>query len=299
MSCQPRHQPLTSTPSRFTKSIGMRQDNKTAHTTSSDAASAGTQHAEKHKAAAEVRSKRGVAGLVVFGFILVLALVGVVVALVLNNQMTIHSFSAQPDQEEVEKDDSHPTISYPSTQIINLVNLMGQTQDQALQSIGHGADVQDQQTLSSLGFSNEVVVLLSDEQGDSLSGTPTVTLGFDGDGKVAAASYEAPTSMVGYGDVAFAPAVEQFHIVEFMLRSVGLTTVANGSVSLPDRSEYSTYESDQNTLAEEKYPFTGQATVNGQAYSWEVTLDYDYSQANKESDLAKTIKRVSVAIMKA
>ena len=45
--------------------------------------------------------------------------------------------------------------------------------------------------------------------------------------------------------------------------------------------------------------FSGNTSENEQAYSWEVTLDYDYSEANEQSNLAYTVKRVSVAIMKA
>ena len=53
------------------------------------------------------------------------------------------------------------------------------------------------------------------------------------------------------------------------------------------------------TLLREHYSFSGNTSENEQAYSWEVTLDYDYSEANEQSNLAYTVKRVSVAIMKA
>ena len=78
-----------------------------------------------------------------------------------------------------------------------------------------------------------------------------------------------------------------------------MTEVEIGGVKLPDSSEYSTYESDRKTLSREHYSFTGKTSHDSQNYSWEVTLDYDYSVANKESNLAYTIKRISVAIMKA
>lgn len=141
--------------------------------------------------------------------------------------------------------------------------------------------------------------MLADEKGDTYSGTPTVTLGLDAEGNVSAASYEAPCSLLGYGDVAFAPAVTQFHIVEFILEKIGLTNTEIGSIELPDSSEYSIYESDRKTLLREHYSFSGNTSENEQAYSWEVTLDYDYSEANEQSNLAYTVKRVSVAIMKA
>ena len=245
------------------------------------------------------RNKKGLTWLIVCIVVFVLVAVGLAVALVINAQSSLHMVAAQQDIEEQNSKASEPLLTSPTTQVIDLVSLMGMSKDDAIQAIGHGATVQDLQTLSSLGFSNEITVLLADEKGDLYSGTPTVTLGLDSEGNVAAASYEAPCALLGYGDVAFAPAVKQFHIVEFILDKVGLSSVQIGSVELPDSSAYSTYESDQKTLAREHYSFTGNTTQDDQAYSWEVTLDYDYSEANKESDLAYTVKRVSVAIMKA
>lgn len=245
------------------------------------------------------KSKKGIKGLVIFAVIMALFALALIVGLVLNSQSSLYSFAAQGDPQDQNTESNEPLISSPTTQVIDLVSLMGLSQDKAFEQIGHGATVQDQETLSSLGFSNEVVVVLEDEKGDRYSGTPTVTLGLDSDGKVAAASYEAPTSLLGYGDVAFAPAVKQFHIVEFILGKVGLTEIEIGGVKLPDSSEYSSYESDRKTLSREHYSFTGKTNQDDQDYSWEVTLDYDYSVANEESNLAYTIKRISVAIMKA
>lgn len=244
------------------------------------------------------KSNRGFLILIMSVVIMMVAALGVVFALVLNSQSALFSFAGQETSLEESSDSSKPLLSSPTTQIIDLVSLMGLSEDDALSAIGHGATVQDQETLSSLGFSNEITVVLEAEHGDRLSGTPTVLLGFDQNGKVAAAAYEAPLSLLGYGDVAFAPAVKQFHIVEFMLAKVGVTDVEVGSVKLPDPSEYSTYNSDRKTLAREYYSFTGDTTEDSQNYSWEVTLDYDYTQANKKADLAYTVKRVSVAIMK-
>lgn len=245
------------------------------------------------------RNKKGLMWLLVSVVVFALIAIGLVAALVINSQSELHLVSAQEDSEDQNSKANEPLITSPTTQVINLVSLMGMSEDDAIQAIGHGATVQDQETLSSLGFSNEIVVLLADEKGDTYSGTPTVTLGLDAEGNVAAASYEAPCSLLGYGDVAFAPAVTQFHIVEFILEKIGLTNTEIGSIKLPDSSEYSTYESDRKTLLREHYSFSGNTSENEQAYSWEVTLDYDYSEANEQSNLAYTVKRVSVAIMKA
>lgn len=254
---------------------------------------------KQQEVTAQPKARKGLTGLVVLAICLGVVVVILGAALVINSQSTLYSFAAQEDTEQEESTSQTPTVTNPTTQITNLVSLIGKSQSDAINTIGHGADVQDQESLSSLGFSKEVVVVLTDEKGDRYSGTPTVTLGLDANGNVAAASYEASTLLLGYGDLAFAPAVKDFYIVEFMLRSVGLTNVENGIVTLPDSSEYSTYESDQKTLSRENYSFIGQTVVGDQTYSWEVTLDYDYSEANKASDLADTIKRVSVAIMKA
>lgn len=246
------------------------------------------------------KAQKGLTGLVVLAVCMVIVALVLAGVYVLNAQASLHSFSAQDDAQALEEaSNNEPRVTNASTQVIHLVSLMGMTQDEALRAIGHGADVQEQRSLSSLGFSNEVVVALTDEKGDALSGTPTVTLGFDGDGRVAAASYEAATSLLGYGSLAFAPAVTEFHIVEHMLGEVGLSGIEEGSVALPDSSEYSTYESDGKTLAQQVYSFNGSSQSGDQAFSWQVTLNYDYSQANKTSDLANTVKKVVVAIMKA
>lgn len=245
------------------------------------------------------RTRKGFNYLIILMVVMALAAVGLGVALVITSQSSLTSFAAQENEDETTNASIEPLISSPTTQVTDLVSLMGLDQSDAIETIGHGATVQDQETLSSLGFSNEIVVVLADEHGDRYSGTPTVTLGLDSEGRVAAASYEAPTSLLGYGDVAFAPAVKQFHIVEFVLNKVGLTGVEIGSVTLPDSSEYSTYNSDRKTLAREHYSFTGQTTQADQLYSWEVTLDYDYAEANRQSDLSYTVKRISVALMKA
>lgn len=189
-------------------------------------------------------------------------------------------------------------VTNATTQIINLVGLMGLSAEDAVQKIGHGAAVQDEAPMSSVGFTSEETVVLTDEKGDALSGTPTVTLGFDGNGTVAAASYSAPTSLLGYGNLSFSDAVEEFHIVENLLGKVGLSGVEEGSVTLPDRKEYSSYGPDRKTLTSETYTFSGSAQSGDLPYSWTVTLTYDYDEANSTGNLANTVKKVAVSIMR-
>ena len=51
-----------------------------------------------------------------------------------------------------------------------------------------------------------VTVALTAEPADSRSGTPTVYLGLDADGKVIQAGYSAATASLGYGSLSFADA---------------------------------------------------------------------------------------------
>lgn len=245
------------------------------------------------------QGKRGLKWLIALVAVMVVLAVCLMVAFAFNSSREIHSFAAQDDTEAIEASkSSKPQVTNASTQVTNLIGLMGLSSDAAIAKIGHGAAVQDEAPMTSVGFSKEITVLLADEKGDSLSGTPTVTLGLDSDGNVVAASYSAPTSLLGYGNIAFADAVQKFHIVENILAKAGLTTVAKGSVELPDKSAYSSYGPDRKTLTSETYTFSGSAEMTGTAYSWTATLDYDYTEANKKGDLAYTVKKIAVSVMR-
>ena len=241
------------------------------------------------------KAKKGVTWLIVLAVVMALAAVALAVAFAFNSASELHGFAAQDDKEA--KSDK-PKVTNASTQVINLVGLMGLSETDAVQKIGHGAAVQDEAPMSSVGFTDEETVVLTDEKGDALSGTPTVTLGFDSNGAVAAASYSAPTSLLGYGSLSFTDAVQKFHIVENLLGKVGLTGVEEGSVTLPERKEFSSYGPDKKTLTSETYTFNGTAQADGVQYSWTATLDYDYAEANKTGDLANTVKKIAVSIMR-
>lgn len=244
-------------------------------------------------------ARKGLHALVALAVVLGIAILALIVGLVVNAQGQLTSVAAQDDSELLDdSQSSEPKLTNATTQVINLVSLMGLSQSDAVTKIGHGAWVQDKGSLSTLGFSHEVVVVLSDEKGDSLSGTPTVTLGLDSSGQVAAASYEASTALLGYGELSFVDAVSKFHIVEHVVSAVGLNGIDEGSVALPDRKDYSFYGSDRVTLDEERYTFKGTELAAGQSYSWNATLDYDYTEANEASDLSKTVKKITVSIMK-
>ncbi len=245
------------------------------------------------------KGRKGLKWLIFLVAVMVVLAVCLMVAFAFNSSREMHSFAAQDDTEAIEASkSSKPQVTNASTQVTNLISLMGLSSDAAVAKIGHGAAVQDEEPMTSVGFSKEVKVVLTDEKGDSLSGTPTVTLGLDADGNVVAASYSAPTSLLGYGNIAFADAVQKFHIVENILGKAGLATLAKGSVELPAKEEYSSYGPDRKTLTSETYTFNGSAEMAGTAYSWIATLDYDYTEANKKGDLAYTVKKIAVSVMR-
>lgn len=243
------------------------------------------------------RNRKGFGWLIAVAVVLVLAAIGLAIAFALNSLSGMTVVAAQNDEAQSEVEESNePKVTNPTTQVINLVSLMGLDSDKAVSSIGHGAAVQEGSSLGDLGFSkNELTVLLTNEKGDNLSGTPTVVLGLEDD-KVTAASYSASTTQLGYGELAFSDAVEKYHIIENTLAKCGLS-IEQGSVALPKRSKYSTYGPDNKTLEYEEYTFEGTGSVSKKNYAWEATLTYDYTMANEQSNLAYTSKRLTVSIM--
>ena len=98
------------------------------------------------------KSKKGIRGLLIFVICMALIAAGLIVALVLNSQSALHSFAAQENPNDHNTESNEPLISSPTTQVIDLVSLLGLSRDEAIERIGHGATVQDQETLSSFRF---------------------------------------------------------------------------------------------------------------------------------------------------
>ncbi len=252
------------------------------------------------KLAETSKASKGIGWLVALLVVLAACFVALICALTFISGNQMGSVAAQDDTKTIEASkSSKPQVTNASTQVINLVSLMGLNSNDAVTKIGHGASIQEEAPMSSIGFSKEETVALTNETGDALSGTPTVTLGFDDNGGVQAASYTAATSLLGYGSIAFADSVQKYHIVENTLAKAGLTTVAEGSVELPAKTAYSTYGPDRKTLTSEAYTFQGSAEMDGVAYNWNATLDYDYTEANKQGNLAYTVKKITVSVMRA
>ncbi|MBO4365935.1 MAG: hypothetical protein J5804_06570, partial [Eggerthellaceae bacterium] len=154
-------------------------------------------------------------------------------------------------------DDSSRTVQ--KTQIPNLTGLFGLTQDEAIEAVGHGATVSatSEENEEGSDIKQRVSLELSEEPGDSKSGTPTVYLGLNEDGEVIMAGYSAATASLGYGTLSLQDIVANEHIIEHALVDAGLV-VDDGTVALPeDSSEYQTYDSDGTTLVKESASFDG------------------------------------------
>ncbi|MDR0513837.1 MAG: hypothetical protein LBG81_01570 [Coriobacteriaceae bacterium] len=204
------------------------------------------------------------------------------------------------DIDELKGDDTkdNATTTVKKTEVPGLLSLLGKTQEEAINLVGHGATV-----VSSIPVNEEgnpvkmnVKLSLTDEPGDARSGTPTVYLGLGWNGMVITAGYSVATSSLGYGALSFVDAIEKEHIIELTLAEAGLA-VAQGSATVPtDKSLYSTYASDKTTLVEEACSFSGTVEQGGAPYEWSSVLRYDYMAANASGNLADTIRQVYVYI---
>ena len=198
--------------------------------------------------------------------------------------------------ESSSKDASSTTAK--KTEVPNLANLLGKTQDESVAALQHGATVLSSKDQNEEGnpVKKNVTIALTAEPADSRSGTPTVYLGLGEDGKVVQAGYSAATASLGYGSLSFSDAVSNEHIVEKTLREAGVS-VPDGAAQLPaDKTTYSTYGSDGTTLVKESCPFSGTVQVAGQDRKWSSVLLYDYATANSSGNLADTVRMIYVYI---
>ena len=112
-----------------------------------------------------LKAKKGVVWLIALAALMALIAICLAVAFAFNSASELHSFAAQDDKEAIEAASSNkPMVTNATTQVINLVGLMGLSAEDAVQKIGHGAAVQDEAPMSSVGFTNEETVVLTDEK---------------------------------------------------------------------------------------------------------------------------------------
>ena len=108
------------------------------------------------------------------------------------------------------------TTTAKKTEVPNLVGVLGLTRDEAVEALQHGATVTSEREVNEEGSAvkTNVTIALTDEPADARSGTPTVYLGLDEEGKAVQVGYSAATASLGYGSLSFVDAVENEGIVE-------------------------------------------------------------------------------------
>ena len=190
------------------------------------------------------------------------------------------------------------TATTKTTDVPDLVALLGRTQEEAVAALQRGATVTSTREVNEEGnpVKTSVTVALSGEPSDTRSGTPTVYLGLGEDGAIVQAGYSAATASLGYGSLSFIDAVKNDRIIEKTLQEAGVIVPEN-TVELPeDRAGYSTYASDGTTLVKESCSFNGTADIDGAAHEWSSVLLYDYTTANASGNLADTIRTIYVYV---
>ncbi len=205
---------------------------------------------------------------------------------------------ASSEGEVLESDTAQDASNDASkvTDAPDLYALIGMTQEEAIETLAHGAEVAKQREVSEEG--NPVVlyltVSLTEEPEDARLGVPVVYLGLNEDGIVVSTGYSVGVALLGLGSMSFADAISNENIVEETLIEAGVP-VAAGSALLPeDSQEYSVYSSDGETLVQEKCSFSGVVELDGTEYDWSAVIIYDYKLANKSGVLTDTIRQIYI-----
>ncbi|WP_052241718.1 hypothetical protein [Berryella intestinalis] len=195
------------------------------------------------------------------------------------------------------EDVSKPSVQ-KTTEVPGLSAVIGLEKSEAIEKIGHGAtevkssDTDDEDSV----IKTNVTCSLTSEPADPKTGTPSVYLGLDEDGKVVQAGYSASPTALGFGDLGFSDLVVNGHVIETALREAGFK-VQDGDALLPaDASEYTTYAANGTTVQKQQYAFEGKVD----SYAWSAVLSYDYSAANLTGgNVSDTVRVLYLYIEKA
>lgn len=251
------------------------------------------------------KKSRRMRRILIFIIILLIALIGALAyfsyTLFIETQNAVSQQEIQPSTHDVDElkdvDTKDPsTTSSKKTEVPELSTLLGKNQDEAITLLGRGATIVSTTPLNEENnpVKSNTKISLTDEPGDSRSGTPTVYLGLDAEGLILSAGYSAATSTLGYGSLSFADAIKNEFIIENTLIEAGLS-IPLGTVELPaDKGLYSTYATDGTTLVTENFSFAGTADKDGVPYEWSAVLRYDYTSANASGNLADTIRQIYI-----
>lgn len=246
------------------------------------------------------RSKRTRTALIVV-IVLLFVLLGALGFFIYNLYSESQTLAAQQTQEQTATDDltikqdaglDEKPVATKTTDVPSLVALLGMTRDEAVTSLERGALVTSTRAVDEEGspIKQSVTVALTKEPTVSRTGSPTVYLGLNADGKIIQAGYSAPASLLGFGSLSFKDAVNDEHVVEKTLQEAGVN-VQYGVAQLPvDRAQYTTYATDGKTVVRERCPFSGDVTVNGSPCTWSAVLSYDYTAMNLSGNMNDTVR---------
>lgn len=200
------------------------------------------------------------------------------------------------DSDQAAKDAS--TSTSKRTTVPNLVSLLGKTQEEVIAELQHGAQVSGIADVNEEGnpVRQQITIALSEEPADTRSGTPSVYIDLNEEGRVLRAGYSVATASIGYGSISFSDAVNNEDIIENTVEEAGLDVEGSDSTLPEDKMLYSSYGSDGTTLMREYCEFTGMGSAGGAQYNWQAALSYDYTMANATGNLADTIRTIYVYI---
>ncbi|WP_251198497.1 hypothetical protein [Anaerotardibacter muris] len=239
---------------------------------------------------------------ILVGVIVALAvvLVALVVALVATPQETLTSHSAQAEVEAEEKalEEAEKEGYYDTDpiEVVQLTELIGCNLDQALERIGHGAEIDGESKLVAGGLT-EVTVLLGEESATLDTGAALTYLYLDRSGRIVQASYRININDLSCASLPFDQIVNDADLIGRLLVGAGLSTYEPNPITAPAREKYALYDSSGKTTTEERYQFMGTGSDEaGTPFEWSVFLDYDYTQAIESNNLADTVRTVHVSI---
>ena len=207
--------------------------------------------------------------------------------------------AATKDSSEAEPqiDDSVKTAAQLAD-VPNLTKLFGKSSDAAIKELKRGAFISSNRKVKEKGsaIKTNLTVALADEPADSKTGTPSVYLGLDKDGKIIQVGYSASADALGFGSLSFADAVNGDHVIEKTLSKIGVD-VKEGSAVLPkDRNKYVTYASDKTTIVKERCSFDGEVSINDKPCDWSAVLSYDYTTQVITGNLSDTVRIIYVYV---
>lgn len=252
----------------------------------------------EYEKTANTLRKKLIAAIVVL-VVLALVLAALIVAFLLNAQnVAVQQTPPESEVSQISGSESNETADdQKSATVPALALTLGQSYDDAVAEIGHGAQVSSDESkedddIGDDGIKRTVRLTLANDASDTKSGNPTVTLRLDKDDVVKSVSYQASTKVLGYGTMSFQDAVLNDKIITRVMSEAGVS-INEDDVTLPENSsEYSTYTSDGQRISKEERTFSGQA----QNCSWSATLLYDYALSLTTDNLADTVRTISITV---